>query len=326
MYQRARSDRPGVAGLVVEERLAALPERLVRVHARAVVLEDRLGHEGEALAGLPGHVLEHVLERHQLVGHRQQRVEADADLALPAGGHLVVVQLRLDADLVERRGHVGAQVHVVVHGRGREVALLGPRLVAEVGPLVGARVPLALDRVDPVHRTVGLRLEPHVVEDEELRLRPEVRRVGDPAGEEVLLRLLGDEPGVAAVALAGDGVGDVAVHDERLPAPERVEVGGGGVGHQHHVALLDLLEAADRRAVERVPVLELPLVEHRGRDRHVLHHAGQVAEPEVDELHALSATSSITSWGDRSSMARDGSRGLRGAAAPAVAPGQPSDP
>ena len=39
----------------------------------------------------------------QLVGHGEERVEADADLALAAGGHLVVVQLGLDADLVERR-------------------------------------------------------------------------------------------------------------------------------------------------------------------------------------------------------------------------------
>src|SRR3990172_5284532 len=38
-----REPRVPVAG---EERLAALPDRLVAVHARAVVLEDRLGHEG----------------------------------------------------------------------------------------------------------------------------------------------------------------------------------------------------------------------------------------------------------------------------------------
>ena len=74
----------GVAGLVEEQRLAALPQRLVRVHARAVVLEDRLRHERERLAGRPGRRLEDVLERHELVGHRQQRVEADADLALAA--------------------------------------------------------------------------------------------------------------------------------------------------------------------------------------------------------------------------------------------------
>jgi hypothetical protein len=39
-----------VAELVVEQRLAVLPQRLVGVHARAVVAEDRLRHEGGGLA------------------------------------------------------------------------------------------------------------------------------------------------------------------------------------------------------------------------------------------------------------------------------------
>ena len=55
--------QPGVAGLVEEQRLAALPQRLVDVHARAVVLEDRLGHERRRLAVLPGDVLDDVLVR-----------------------------------------------------------------------------------------------------------------------------------------------------------------------------------------------------------------------------------------------------------------------
>ena len=199
----------------------------------------------------------------------------------------MVVELRLDADVVQRHRHVGPQVLVVVHRRGGEVALLGAGLVAEVRALVRAGVPLALDRVDPVHAAVRRGLEPHVVEDEELGLGAEVRGVGHPGGEEVLLRLLGDVARVAAVPLARDRIGDVAVHDERLPASERVQVGGGGVGDEDHVRLLDLLEAAHGRAVEGVAVLELALVEHPGGDRHVLHHPRQVAEAQVDELDAL---------------------------------------
>ena len=89
--------QPGVARLVEEQRLAALPQRLVRVHARAVVLEDRLGHERDRLAVLPGHVLDDVLVQHELVGHREQRVEAHVDLGLAGGAHLVVLHLDLDA-------------------------------------------------------------------------------------------------------------------------------------------------------------------------------------------------------------------------------------
>ena len=47
------------AGIAVagEQRLAVLPQRLVGVHAAAVVPEERLGHEGHGLAVLVGDVL-----------------------------------------------------------------------------------------------------------------------------------------------------------------------------------------------------------------------------------------------------------------------------
>ena len=59
------------AGVLVagEQRLAVLPDRLVHVHARAVVAEHRLGHEGGRLAVGVGHVVDHVLIELQAVGH-----------------------------------------------------------------------------------------------------------------------------------------------------------------------------------------------------------------------------------------------------------------
>ena len=59
------------------------------------------------------------------------------------------------------------------------------------------------------------------------------------------------------------------------------------VGDEHHVRLVDGLEAADRRTVERLAVGEEVLVERLGRDVEVLHDTGQVAEADVDELDAL---------------------------------------
>ena len=90
--------QPAVARLRVEERLAAVPERLVDVHARAVVLEERLRHEGRREPGLIGDALDDVLVEHQLVGHRQQGVEAHVDLGLAGGADLVVLHLDLDAE------------------------------------------------------------------------------------------------------------------------------------------------------------------------------------------------------------------------------------
>ncbi len=60
-----------------------------------------------------------------------------------------------------------------------------------------------------------------------------------------------------------------------------------GIRDQEHVGLLDLLETADRRPVEAVPVLERLLGQLVGRDREVLHEPGEVAETEVDNLDAL---------------------------------------
>ena len=248
--------QPGVPGLGVEERVVALPDRLVGVHAGAVVLEQRLGHEGDRLAEGVADVLHHVLEGHQLVGHVQQGVEAHPDLTLPPGRHLVVVQLHRDAQGDERRRDLRAQVLVLVHRRDGEVALLGAGLVAEVRALVAAGVPGALDRVDHVHRRVAGVGVPDVVEDEELGLGAEVGLVGDAGGRQVRLRLLGHVAGVTGVGLAGDGVMDEAVDVERLAGPERVEVGGVGVRDQDHVRFLDLLEPSDRRAVEAVTVSE----------------------------------------------------------------------
>ena len=59
------------------------------------------------------------------------------------------------------------------------------------------------------------------------------------------------------------------------------------VRQQQHVRLVDLLEAADRRAVEHQAVAEDLLVEGLRGHREVLHGPGQVAEPDVDELHPL---------------------------------------
>ena len=67
---------------------------------------------------------------------------------------------------------------------------------------------------------------------------------------------------------------------------ERVDQRGVGVGHEQHVGFLDLLEPADRRAVEAEALLEHFLRQLVRRDGEVLHQAGKVTEPHVDDLDA----------------------------------------
>ena len=51
-------------------------------------------------------VLDDVLEDHQVVGRLQQRAEAEVDLGLAGGAHLVVLHLDLDAGVDQRRATI----------------------------------------------------------------------------------------------------------------------------------------------------------------------------------------------------------------------------
>jgi hypothetical protein len=66
-----------------------------------------------------------------------------------------------------------------------------------------------------------------------------------------------------------------------------VDVRRGGVRHQQHVGGLDALPACDRRAVERMPALELVIRELLARHGDVLLLAAGIGEAKVDELDVL---------------------------------------
>src|ERR1051325_358915 len=70
--------------------LIALPQRLMTVHARSVIAEQRLRHEGRGLAVLTRSVLHHVLKNLQVVGRAQQIRKTKSDLALAGGGDFVM--------------------------------------------------------------------------------------------------------------------------------------------------------------------------------------------------------------------------------------------
>ena len=239
---------PGVAVGVEEQRLAVLPQRLVSVHARAVVAVDRLRHEGRDLAVLAGDVADQVLVPLGHVRLAEQRVLAYADLGLAGRRHLVVVDEGVDAAVVHGRDDLGAEVGRVVERRQRRVALLAGDLVPEVRGVAGTAVPVRLGRVDlVVGRLRGL-LVADVVEEEELELRADERLVGDPGGLHVLLGLDGDVARVTRVAVARDGVDDVADQREGGLGRDRVDDGALDVGHEQHVGLVDLLEPAQARS------------------------------------------------------------------------------
>src|SRR5574337_2096989 len=92
-----------VSSKLPEGILAALPETLVDVHARTVVLKDRLGHEGGRLAVLARGILDAVLVPQHLVRHPGERVEPHVDLALTGCRDFMVMELDRHPDRLERQ-------------------------------------------------------------------------------------------------------------------------------------------------------------------------------------------------------------------------------
>ena len=105
-----------------------------------------------------------------------------------------------------------------------------------------------------------------------------------PVCLQVELGLLRDVARVARVVLAGDRVLHEARDVQRGVLRERIHVRGVGSSIEQHVRLLDLLEPADRRAVERLPVGELLLGQLVDRQRQVLDLSRQVGEAKIHDL------------------------------------------
>ena len=238
----------GEVGVFVagEHRLAVLPDRLVGVHARAVVAEHRLRHEGRGLAVGLRHVVDHVFVDLHRVGHLDQRSELDAELVL-CRTDLVVMLLGDDAHIGHDREHLRAEVLRRVDRRHREVAALGARAVTEIAHLIfGVHVGGQLDRVDLVAAIERIGGEADVVEYEELGFRTEHRGVAGSGLLQIGHRLAGDAARIALVRLVGQGLEHVAEHGKRALREEGIDHGRRGVGHQLHVQLVDHLPAGDR--------------------------------------------------------------------------------
>ncbi len=220
-----------VAAFAVEERFVTLPEALVDVHARAVVLEQRLRHERHGLAAGQRDVADDVLVEHQVVGGPQERAVPDVDLGLPGGPHLVMLHLDGDTRAEQRPHHLRAQIGEMV-GRGyREVATLEPGLVAEIPALfLAGSVPGCLDGVDGVHGTVRVVVVTNVVEDVELGLRAEVGGVRETRPAQVGFGLFRRVARIAGVFLLRDRVMDEEGHRECLVLAERIDEGRARVG------------------------------------------------------------------------------------------------
>ena len=180
------------------------------MHTRTVILEERLGHEGNGLSEPCSHVLGDILIQHHLVGHVHKRVEEHIDLGLAAGGDLVMMGFDGDSALLKNCHHFRTDVLTLVGRRKRKVSFLKANLMAQVVGIIVASVPDAFCAVHVVMRAVDGLVVSGVVEDEKLRLGAEAGCVGDTALGQIRLALATDGPGIPAVFLEVDGAFDVA--------------------------------------------------------------------------------------------------------------------
>jgi hypothetical protein len=201
----------------------------------------------------------------------------------------VVVHFDLNANAFHRENHLAADVLEGVVWRDGKVAFLEAGLIAEVGLLIAAGVPLTLDTVDEVVAAVLSLVEANIVQDEELQFRADVDGVRDLRLLDVLLGLAGDEPRVATVGLFSEGVFDITDDGERGELTDRIDPRRRGVRNQDHVRLLDLLKPSDAGAVE--PDAFGPdgtaFQDLARGDREVLPEPRQVVELEVDDLDVV---------------------------------------
>ena len=280
----------GQAGIAVagEEVLATLPDRLMHVHAGAVIADDGLGHEGRRFAVAVGNVMHDVLEDLGPVGALHQGAELGADFALAGGGDFVVMHFHRHAAGFQRNTHLGADVVQAVDRRYREVAALDGRAVAAVAgfELVG-RGPGGFFGDDLAVGAGHVDFPLDGVENEELWFWTEVGGIADAGGLEIGLGAPGDRARVAVVALAVCRFNHVAGQYQRGFVHEGIDVGGVRVRHQLHVGGLNSLPAGYGRAVEGMAVFEFFHAESGDRHADVLLLAAGVGEAEVDETDFL---------------------------------------
>ncbi|MEY2659407.1 MAG: hypothetical protein RLZZ123_579, partial [Pseudomonadota bacterium] len=133
--------QPGIA-IACEQVFAALPDRLVNVHARTVVTDQGLWHEGRGFAIGVGHVPHHILQLLGPIGTLDQGAELGADFVLTSACHLVVEHFNGDAHFFEDQNHLGTHVLGAVDRGHGEVATLDRGAMATVATFeFGARVP-----------------------------------------------------------------------------------------------------------------------------------------------------------------------------------------
>ncbi len=183
--------------------LAIFPDRLVGVHARSVVANDWLGHEGCRLAILMGDHVGYVFIDLHLVSGFDQRVVFHAQFVL-GRCHFVVMLFHRQAHGQHGCYHFRTQIGFAVNGRNREIAAFDAGAVAWIAAVeICTGIVRAFGRVDFVGHLLHIDRPFHIVEYEEFCLRAKIRRVTNADAFHIGQAFFGSGAGVTIIWLAG---------------------------------------------------------------------------------------------------------------------------
>ena len=212
--------------------LAVLPDRLVHMHARAVVAYQRLGHEGGGLAVGIGDVPHHVFQDLRPVCALHQRTELGADFVLTRTANFMVKDFHRNAEGLQNQRDFSAQILRAIDGRYRKIATLDGRTMAAVAAVdLLAAVPGRLVFVDLHKGARHIGAPGNVVENKELGFRTKKGGVAHSRGLEVRLGTFGNRARVAVVGLAVARFDHVATQKKGRLFKKWIDVGGVRVGH-----------------------------------------------------------------------------------------------
>ena len=280
-----------VASFVVEEWLAVLPQRLVRVHTGAIVTCKWLGHKGCGLVESYRGVFDDVLESLDVIGRMQHGVEAVVDFLLSAGADLAVEALNLETDFLQSTDHGIADLNGLVIRRGREVAALFAVLVTEVWGAIKVRVltavPPTLVGINVVESLVCISLVLDGVEEVELCFRAELTGICDTGGDQVLLSLARNVARVAGERLMGERIMYKALNVQGLFRTERIDVCRVRIREQGHVRFIDGGKTINGRAIKSHSFFSGVLIELGSRDAEVMFFAWDVGKADVNKFYVF---------------------------------------
>ena len=271
-----------------ESWLAVFPDRLVTVHARAIVAKNRLRHERGRFAKSVRHIVDRIFVDLKVISNRCECLELHAQLVL-SGRHFVVMLFDFDAHFSHRREHFRPQVLCAVDWVYWEVTTLCAGTVTHIAHFIlGAHIVRQFDTVEHEACVVWRGREAHVIKDEEFCFRAEINCVTDAGALQIRFSALSCATRVAVIKLACVRLDDVTEDGECCLSVEWVDGCGGAIWHQHHVGLIDRFPASDRRAVEHLSIIEEVFVfDHRDVEGHVLHFSAWVSEPKVHIFHVF---------------------------------------